>query len=260
MVRLAKGEYVAFVDDDDRLEPSYLADLLKATESGTDVITFHVRVSLDGGTPKLCRYSLKHEKDENAATEYKRLPNHICAVKRSIALRTPFPEKLCGEDKDYAQDLRPLLKTEHAIDKVLYHYDYNTATTETQLTQRYQREIIRRSKKPTADVVILSKASTNELRTMTQHTIDTCLAGAVDHVVNIVVVEQIADVHYRGAFTVYEHGKFMYNAFCNRAAKTGFAPWIVFANNDLEFEDGWLDALLVANHPLVSPANPGDIR
>jgi len=32
------------------------------------------------------------------------------------------------------------------------------------------------------------------------------------------------------------------------------------ANNDLIFHDGWLHGLLAANHPVVSPKNPGDMR
>lgn len=260
MVGLAKGEYVVFVDDDDRLEPDYLSSLLTATDSGADVLTFHVQVRVDGGAPKVCRYSIKFAKDENTVNGYHRLPNHICAVKRRIALRTPYPSVFVGEDSAYAQDLRPLLKTEHAIDRVLYHYDYDHQTTETQLMQRMQGVIARRAKAPVVDVVMLSRASTPEMQAMTQHAIDTCRAGAGDNAVNVIVVEQEAGVRHKDAITLYRTEEFSYNAFANFGAKTGSAPWVMVANNDLEFESGWLDALLAAKHPCVSPVSPGESR
>jgi len=260
MVRLAKGEYVVFVDDDDRIEPDYITSLLAATASGADVITFHAKVSLDGNAPLLCRYSLKYANDANTGNEYHRIPNHICAVKRSLVLRTPFPSKLCGEDREYAKDLRPLLRTEHAIERVLYHYDYNRTTTETQLSQRYQTQIVKRSKPPVVDVVMLSKGDTDERQAMTQHAIDTCRDGAGAHNVNIIVIEQAAGVRYTGAVTLYENREFAYNSFANRGIRTGSAPWVMVANNDLEFMPGWLDALLHVKHPVMSPVSPGDSR
>lgn len=251
MVRIAQGDYVVFVDDDDRLEPDYLATLLKATETGDDCITFNASVSINGKPSKICRYSTRYTKDENTDTEYHRLPNHITAVKRDIALRSPFPSKQKGEDSDYAVMLRPLLKTEHHIDRVLYYYDYNTETTETQ--RQPQLEV---GRAPLVDVVMLSKATTPELRDMAQNAIDTCLATCGKHTVSIVVMEQVSGVRYRDAVTIHEPGDFNYNKFANRAARFGNAKWIMVANSDLEFNDGWLDELLAANHPIVSPVDP----
>ena len=253
LVRLAQGDYVVFVDDDDRIADDYLATLLEATCHGKDAITFNADVSIEGGRPKLCRYSLRYKADENTGTEYHRLPNHITAVRRELAMRNPFPSKLKGEDADYAASLRPLLGSEHHIDRVLYFYDYSQVTTQTQRPEKVTYP-------PIVDVVVLSKASTNELREMTQHTIDTCIAGAGDHTVNVVVLEQVDGVRYRDAVTLHEPGEFAYNAFANKGIATGRAPWVMVANSDLEFHDGWLDALLDAKHDVVSPACPREAR
>lgn len=255
MVRLARGEYVVFVDDDDRVEPDYLARLLKATESGADCITFNARVSINGAQPRLCRYSLKYAKDENTATEYHRLPNHITAIKRDIVLRCPFPAKQCGEDSDFAVLVRPMLKTEHALDQVLYYYDYNENTTETQ-----KRPVLVMDEKPVVDVVMLAKGSSEELIAMTQHSIDTCRQNAGDHPVNIVVVEQVPGVKYRDAITIHETDEFAYNRFANNGIKTGSAPWVMVANNDLDFKPGWLDELLKVSHPVMSPRSSESTR
>src|SRR5690606_17666879 len=140
-------------------------------------------------------------------------------------------------------------------DRVLYSYDYDSETTETQGKSRV--ELL---KAPTVDVVILSKAETPELRAMTEEAIRSCRAGAGDHSVNVVVVEQVEGVRYRDTVTLYRPDEFAYNRFANGAIRTGSARWVMVANSDLVFEDGWLDALLAANHPLVSPRNPNERR
>ncbi|GMA26182.1 hypothetical protein GCM10025864_39410 [Luteimicrobium album] len=257
MVAMARGEYVAFVDDDDRLESDYLASLLAGIDaSGADVVTFKLSVSLDGAAPKVCRYSRTFAAEKDTASEYQRWPNHIMCVKRSIALRTPFQPQRYGEDTRYAEDLLPLLHTEHAIDKVLYHYDWDRTTTEAQLAARYQHLTVQRTKKPLVDIVFLSKAADDDLRAMTQNAIDSAIDGAGEIPVNVIVVEQVEGVRYKSATTIYATEPFSYNAFANRGARCGTAPWVMVANNDLEFTDGWLKPLLDAKHQVVSPPTP----
>lgn len=132
MVEIAQGEWVAFFDDDDRPSPDYLKELVEATNSEADVIVFKASVSLNGDDPKPCYYSKDYHGDHNDPGAYYRLPNHLMCVKREIALQVKFPLLGFGEDSDYAKRLKPLLKTEHNINKTLYFYDFNSQTTETQ--------------------------------------------------------------------------------------------------------------------------------
>lgn len=260
MVDAAQGQYVQFVDDDDRIEPDMISSVLAAIDAnpGVDVVTFLASVTLNGGEAKICRYSKNYGRDVNTATEYHRLPNHICCIRRDIAIKATFPNLIREEDSQYAKVLRPHIRTEHAIDRVLYHYDYNDATTE---TQQHRPAAIRTrvGQPPLVDVVILSNASTTQLRRMTQKTIDTCLAGANSMPVRVIVMEQ-QRFRYQRAETVYAPGQFSYNGFANRAARMGTADWVMVANNDLIFEDGWLHNLVAAGHPIVSPHNPADPR
>ncbi len=132
LLEAANGEYVVFSDDDDRVSDDYASELLEGIKTGADIITFDVSVSIDGATPKPCYYSMYFDGDKNEPDAYYRLPNHLMCVKREIALQVPFKEISFGEDADYALRLKPLLKSEHSINKVLYYYDYNSKTTATQ--------------------------------------------------------------------------------------------------------------------------------
>lgn len=132
LLNMAQGDYVVFVDDDDRVSDDYVQELLDAVTVGADVITFEVEVSLNGNEPKPCYYDMRYKSDYNLPDSYHRLPNHIMAVKRELALATKYQDILKGEDADYSKRLAPLLRTQHIIEKVLYYYDYSDVTTETQ--------------------------------------------------------------------------------------------------------------------------------
>lgn len=130
LAKAARGRYVQFVDDDDRLDDEAMATVLAATESNADVITFPAMVRLGSGPARICYYSKDFTHDHNTPTGFQRIPNHICAVKRRLVVRTKFPDINMGEDADYAIRLKPLLKTQHAIEKPLYFYDYDPRTSE----------------------------------------------------------------------------------------------------------------------------------
>lgn len=258
MVDASHGRYIQFVDDDDRVAPDMIETVLEATDHGTDVITFLAEVTINGGPSKPCRYSLDYRRDVNTDALYCRLPNHICAVRSDLAKRSAFPSLIRGEDSGYAKALRPLLKTEHHIPRVLYFYDYSDETSETQT--KISPPIRIRTVKPIADLVIMSDGRLASLRRMTQAAIDSALTGANSLPVRPIVVESQPRIKYQHAETMHRPGPFNYNAAANMAIAQGSAEWIVVANNDLRFDDGWLHGLISAGHPVVSPINPGDER
>lgn len=217
MIEMAQGKYVVFVDDDDRIAPDYIQGLLSATTSDADSIVFQAEVSLNGEPPKICYYSKDVGRDYNKPNSYHRIPNHICCVKRSVSLKSSFPNVLYGEDAGYGKVLLPHLKTEHKIDKVLYYYDYNASTTETQDWRHNKTKP--RSNKPVVDVVILSKANDRETQRMTQNTIDTCFYGSNGLPVNIIVIEGGGVPPYQRATTHYRRAQFNYNDFANFGAE-----------------------------------------
>jgi len=257
LIDIAQGEYIVFVDDDDRIESDYISSLLTATESNADVITFLASVSLNGDPAKICHYSNKYAKDYNTTDTYHRLPNHICCVKKEIAKRVPFLNIKNGEDSAYSKMLKAHLRTQTEINKVLYHYDYNEKTTVAQEDSPY---IVESRKPAVVDVVIISDGKDARMQAMTQNAINTCINGARGIKVNVIVVESVKTLSYRNAVTVYPDFPFNYNAYGNFGIKQGTAHYAMLANNDLLFKNGWLTALISANHPLVSPKEPRDQR
>jgi GT2 family glycosyltransferase len=136
-------------------------------------------------------------------------------------------------------------------------YNMSTAATASGREQQLAQEaMFKRAAKPVVDVVMLSKADSYQIRDMTQKAIDSCLKGAGRHSVNIIVMEQNKTIKYRDAITVHNPGPFNYNRTANTGIRSGKAQWVVVANNDLLFHDGWLDALLRANLPVMSPVSP----
>lgn len=260
MVDMCCGEYVCHVDDDDRISEDYISTILDAIENtNADIINFQVSVSLDNEESKICNYSKEYKKDFNTDEGYFRIPNHICCVRRELALQVSFPNKVYGEDSAYSKTLLPLLKTEHNIDKVLYYYDYNSQTTETQQELSRPKKEKRQHK---VDVVILSNAKTPELKQMTQNTVNTCKENSGGINVNIVVVEQNPRVFYKNARVIQpEHPEvFNYNQRMNQGIKSGQAEYLLLCNNDLIFTENYLEELLKEDYPVVSPKCPKDSR
>lgn len=254
LIDISQGKYIAFVDDDDRISDDYISELLKAIETDADAILFEVSVIINGESAKIAKYSKDYPKDHNTDDNYFRLPNHICCIKREVSLNTTFPSIPYGEDSAYSKLLRLYIKTEHQINKVLYHYDFNSDTTETQ--QHLKNKIRTRQRKPIVDVVILSNAYRPQMEEMTKNTISSCLRGANELPINIIVIEQNEKIKYGNATTIHKTDDFHYNKFANFGAGQGSADWIMIANNDLIFQNGWLHSLITAREPVVSPKDP----
>lgn len=132
LLRLAKGDYVAFVDDDDEVTQDYVKMLLWGIESGADVVNFKVSCSVNGGEYKDVIYDARFHGNQNHKDQYWRLPNHIMCIKKELALKAGFLEINMGEDDEFAKRLKPSIKTQASIDKVLYYYIFSHQTSETQ--------------------------------------------------------------------------------------------------------------------------------
>lgn len=134
LMQRVTGEYVASIDDDDRISENYIKLLMWGIGNGVDACSLRGIITFDGINPAYFEHSLLYrlyetKEDavfENGDIKYLRFHNHINCIKSSIAKQFKFPEINHGEDTDFATQIHNsgLIKTEHYINEVIYHYDY----------------------------------------------------------------------------------------------------------------------------------------
>ncbi|OHB57737.1 MAG: hypothetical protein A2173_03825 [Planctomycetes bacterium RBG_13_44_8b] len=122
ILELATGEYIDYVDDDDNVTNDFVERILKAIESRPDVVGIKGHYILGNNKPELFIHSIAYTEWFTKDGIHYRCPNHLNPVKRELALKAKFTEKNFGEDQDYSLALRPFLKTEVMIEKVIYMY------------------------------------------------------------------------------------------------------------------------------------------
>lgn len=135
LVTMARGEYLAFHDDDDDVADDYIPQLLEGTKSNADVIVFNEEATMDGGNPFIVRPGIEYQNEHSRKVngkwiDIKRRPWHWCAWKSSIAKTERVPDMSYGEDSLWVSRLFPKVHSQHRIDKVLRYYRYNNATSE----------------------------------------------------------------------------------------------------------------------------------
>jgi Glycosyl transferase family 2 len=139
LLRIARGTFIAYVDDDDTVSPDYVASLVDAikiaitpTASPTDqvdVITFQQFARVDDAHAKIV-FGLRQQNQPFVPdTEVQRAAWHVCAWRRSVAILSHFPESNYGEDWAFAEPLNRIARASIHLDKVLHYYRYNSATT-----------------------------------------------------------------------------------------------------------------------------------
>jgi GT2 family glycosyltransferase len=118
LLSMVDSTYFSFVDDDDDVSDDYIEEVLAATKSRPDLITFNVRYTNDKGEDYISRY------DEGQR------PAHVHVWKSGVL--NDFPERNAGEDIRWVKDNLSKVTERVHIDKTLYHYKFNSKTTEAQ--------------------------------------------------------------------------------------------------------------------------------
>jgi len=128
----SKGEYVAFVDDDDVVDDQYIESILPALECKPDVCTLvgcvtslctHVQRNFVLSSKYRVPFSLPA--DPSTDDRYYAFLSHLNPIRRDIACSVRFPETMIHhEDNAYTERLMALNHqwNEKYIDAVLYHY------------------------------------------------------------------------------------------------------------------------------------------
>lgn len=124
LLESAKGEYVCFIDDDDKVPDYYLAVLLG--NLGKDYVGFEVELFNKGRRmPRVfhsIRYTNWHQDDDG----YYRGVTHLNPIRRELALLGDFGLEGSGEDQSWSIAVTPHVKTENYIELVMYRYMHDS--------------------------------------------------------------------------------------------------------------------------------------
>jgi len=126
-ISIARGEYICFIDDDDKISEDYVDLILKEIkEWKPDVVVFDAIITNNGQNPKLVKYGREFDHCEKEEAYYRR-PNHLM-VHRKSNIKEYFMDVKTGEDDEWASRMLDRIVTQQRIEKVLYFYDYRTTT------------------------------------------------------------------------------------------------------------------------------------
>lgn len=150
LLGMARGKYVAFLDDDDAVSKDYMGKILAAIDAhdGVDCISFNQWCSIDG-EPMDVHFGIGNPhgqlwRDEDGFLgDIKRPPYHMCVWRRDIAQSEEFnavygANGQSSEDIDWLLRLYPKVQTEHHIDDSLHGYIYSSQTTTSLVPQDEQ--------------------------------------------------------------------------------------------------------------------------
>jgi hypothetical protein len=126
----ARGDYVAFVDDDDDVSDDYVASLAAGMRTGVDVVTFLQKAVINGEVGHV-DFRVSHLADEpwRAGTTAKRRPWHVCAWKRDLVKDCRFLFCNYGEDAAWVAQACQLVSQGVHVPRVLHTYSHSSATT-----------------------------------------------------------------------------------------------------------------------------------
>ena len=135
LLESARGDYIAFVDDDDDVSGDYVTRLIEAiTEHPeADVITFD-QAAIYNGKPFTVHFQIG-AKDDKLMLEgpdnqcLTRGPWHVCAWRRTKIRHCQFLDTNYGEDAAWVAQARQHVTRAHHIDAILHTYRHDARTT-----------------------------------------------------------------------------------------------------------------------------------
>lgn len=137
LLKLAKGDFFCFIDDDDDISEAYIDELLDAIRNNPTktVITFEGSQTTNGKEDLPFTYDVDFGRNFKKTIEgirYKcMLPDHLCVWNKS-KVSVVFPNSSLGEDHFFAKKMAMTYAAndQFHIKKTLYLYNYNRYTSE----------------------------------------------------------------------------------------------------------------------------------
>lgn len=132
LLSIARGEFVAFIDDDDMVTHDYVGSILEALKSNPNCVVFQTMTHrADTGTHKRNLVGIQYDRIETDDL-VTCPPTHTMVWRRSMALDHDFKDVSEGEDVCWVDRICKglFLSKQASIDKVLYHYNYDPKVSE----------------------------------------------------------------------------------------------------------------------------------
>lgn len=140
LLEKAKGEYIAFIDDDDLVDKKYIDNIMGIlSKTDVDCIGFCGHMIIDNRNKHKFIHSIKYKKWFKKNGIFYRCPNHLNPIKREYAIKVKFDQIDMGEDKDYSEKIIKFLKKEKFIDQIMYIYLYNSRKNRRKLPARLSK-------------------------------------------------------------------------------------------------------------------------
>ena len=136
LIENAKGDFVAFVDDDDWVSSSYVKNISDIIINSPTIDCIGMKGALINpyiGVKEFI-HSIRYKEYTEDAYLYYRPPNHLNPIKREIALQFKFPSINLGEDFNWSMEIckSGILQNEVFLDSIIYFYNFSLRNTETQ--------------------------------------------------------------------------------------------------------------------------------
>jgi len=129
LLRIARGKYLAFCDDDDTVAYNYVVRLADACATDVDVITFRQLAQIDDQSAHVTFRAGHPEIEPWTGKDITRPPYHVCGWRTTLAQTASFADCNYGEDVFWLRQLWPQVKTSHHIDEVLHTYKWSSGAT-----------------------------------------------------------------------------------------------------------------------------------
>lgn len=146
MLEKAIAEYVTFIDDDDTV-PDYFCDEIYPLLDGVDHIGYRIEFKRNGKVQLPVYHTIKSKGYYDDSTGFYRQVTPKDPIRRDIALQGSYSRSDynigLSEETTWMEDVTPLVRTEHYIDKVMYYYNQQEGQGVFNRTKSEQGDFVR---------------------------------------------------------------------------------------------------------------------
>ena len=125
IIRKSSGEYFCFIDDDDIISDNYFELIFDAFKENPDGVGFKGMYYEKEFSKMVFEHNFDNKTHFKNHNIQKRPLNHLKPIKTELVRKIPYKEINYGEDLDFGNRVKNLLKSGKFINYILYHYLYD---------------------------------------------------------------------------------------------------------------------------------------